>query len=467
MIPMGRMSGIAVLACALAAISTAAGPRDALPVAHAPTEGGAMPDVWVCYLPSTAYWGQADGIHAFSIATTSANAGNVNLNWVDTNNQHPVIAQNMYRLKEGVLEQVGMSWLKHGFCAVQQNIGCGACVVSGGCLSFLKPGCSDPYDAALNATTFRLGPRSEVNPTTGVFPFPHAVGDPGVPAVIRSRLQVRDEYVNPAQNEGARWFVEGQYVHPQDAQANVDNNNASHREFNIGGFSFTPNSSVSPIGTTIGMKAMIEGWADIDPTVQVEHIEVSGEGGGRLIVASRASDNGDGTWHYEYAVYNMNADRAAGSFSVPVGDGANLSNVGFHDAEYHSGELYDGADWAATEGDSAVTWSTTSFDIDPMANALRWSTMYNFRFDANAAPVTTNATIGLFKTGSPVGVTAAVQAPGEAPCAADFNGDGIVDGADLATLLALWGMGGAADLDSSGAVDGADLAQLLANWGSC
>lgn len=47
---------------------------------------------------------------------------------------------------------------------------------------------------------------------------------------------------------------------------------------------------------------------------------------------------------------------------------------------------------------------------------------------------------------------------------ADLNGDGVVDGADLAALLADWGGSGPADLDGSGTVDGADLAMLLANW---
>ena len=34
-------------------------------------------------------------------------------------------------------------------------------------------------------------------------------------------------------------------------------------------------------------------------------------------------------WHYEYAVYNQNLDRAIQSLSVPLGPGANISNIGF------------------------------------------------------------------------------------------------------------------------------------------
>jgi hypothetical protein len=53
-------------------------------------------------------------------------------------------------------------------------------------------------------------------------------------------------------------------------------------------------------------------------------------------------------------------------------------------------------------------------------------------------------------------------------CAADFSGDGQVNGADLAILLAAWSSANSpADLSGDGNVDGADLAILLASWGPC
>jgi len=56
----------------------------------------------------------------------------------------------------------------------------------------------------------------------------------------------------------------------------------------------------------------------------------------------------------------------------------------------------------------------------------------------------------------------------------DLNGDGIVNGVDLATLLTNWGPCPAppaecpADISGSGdgIVNGADLATLLTNWGT-
>jgi hypothetical protein len=50
------------------------------------------------------------------------------------------------------------------------------------------------------------------------------------------------------------------------------------------------------------------------------------------------------------------------------------------------------------------------------------------------------------------------------PPSPDLNGDGRVDGADLAMILAGWGLSGATDLDGSGLTDGADLAIVLASW---
>jgi hypothetical protein len=54
------------------------------------------------------------------------------------------------------------------------------------------------------------------------------------------------------------------------------------------------------------------------------------------------------------------------------------------------------------------------------------------------------------------------------PDCPDLNGDCVVNGADLAALLAAWGSDNAdADFNGDGNVDGPDLAELLGAWGSC
>ncbi|MEE2972424.1 MAG: hypothetical protein VX672_04805, partial [Planctomycetota bacterium] len=58
---------------------------------------------------------------------------------------------------------------------------------------------------------------------------------------------------------------------------------------------------------------------------------------------------------------------------------------------------------------------------------------------------------------------------GGAPCPADFNQDGVVNGADFGALLSAWGKCGKCpeDLDGDGAVGGSDIGALLSAWGDC
>lgn len=58
----------------------------------------------------------------------------------------------------------------------------------------------------------------------------------------------------------------------------------------------------------------------------------------------------------------------------------------------------------------------------------------------------------------------------DAPCAADLDGNGSVDGSDIAILLGAWGSAGngtPADIVADGVVNGADLSALLSAWGDC
>ena len=45
---------------------------------------------------------------------------------------------------------------------------------------------------------------------------------------------------------------------------------------------------------------------------------------------------------------------------------------------------------------------------DQNANALRWGTMYNYRFDSNKPPQSGYAIIGFYKSGSPIAVSAQI-----------------------------------------------------------
>ena len=58
---------------------------------------------------------------------------------------------------------------------------------------------------------------------------------------------------------------------------------------------------------------------------------------------------------------------------------------------------------------------------------------------------------------------------GQPDCPGDFNGDGMVDGADFGYILAAWGTccGCAEDLNGDGEVNGADVGLVLSVWGAC
>ena len=119
----------------------------------------------------------AEGVFdAYAVGTTSCNKGNVPLNWFTggTDNRHPVIGQNLFRLHNGRFEHIGQAWLKHGFTALQGDV----CVSQFGFACSSTPGttlgvgCSDPYSSGLNNGQSGLGPKWQVNAATGLFPYP-------------------------------------------------------------------------------------------------------------------------------------------------------------------------------------------------------------------------------------------------------------------------------------------------------
>jgi hypothetical protein len=401
-----------VLACCLAALTPlaavrAGGDPNACDI---PTED---PDVIVGDLHEKNRYGTVGGITGFSVGTVSCNEGSCWLNWMTGgSNQHPVIGQNMYRLKDGRFEHIGQSWLKHGFFAVSQELCSEGCIDTDG--THLGVNCSDPYSAFFNGKQNEMGPKFEVNPWTGV--HPHPVTDQSQTGnAIYKRLQVYNADLNPSLNADARYFVEGQYVTQDDSAAGMQHNNASHREVEVSGSGTS--FDITLIGTTRRGEPAILAWPKIQPGVVIEEVHPPSDG--KFILGAAATPVGGGMWRYEYAVHNLNSHRAARSFSVPVPAGATVSNIGFHDVDYHSGEPFAGTNWAHNGGTGgAVTWSTSDFATDPNANALRWGTLYNFRFDANVAPATHEVTLGLFRPG----VLAAVQVSILTPDLCDDDG---------------------------------------------
>ena len=293
------------------------------------------PDVVVGDMPSMQQFGSSGTRVGLGIGTTSCNFGNVELNWFAMpNTDHPVIPQNLYRMSGGAsnterFEQVGQSWLKHAFTALQQNA-CAFGCISSGTGTRLGVGCSDPYDASLNASQSGLGSRAWVHPFTGAYPNTARDHSGHSHNGTSHRVLVEAADLNTTMNPGATYFAESQYVTPHEyawCQSHVNEcnmyNNASYRKFTVSG---TTSFSFSPVGATVRMEPAIKAWTG----ATINTIEPAPGVDGRAFVAYKVTGPVGGVWHYEYAINNQNLDRAISSFSVPLGCGINVSNLGSH-----------------------------------------------------------------------------------------------------------------------------------------
>ena len=383
------------------------------------------PDVIVGDLPDVEQLGSAGTRVGLGIATTSCNNGDQPVDWFQLpNTDHPVVPQNLYRMSGGLdnaeqFEQIGQSWLKHTFFALEDDA-CGFGCNTSGCAtgSHLCPGCSDPYSAGLNGDQDQIGSRAWVNPFTGNFPTNANEHSGHNHDGVSHRVLVEASDLNTTLNQGATYFAEAQYVAPSEytwcqahpGQCNMYNN-ASYRHYSVSG---TTNFSFSPVGNTVRMQPAIMAWSG----ATVNHLEPDPGSDGFWFMGYKVTNPSPGVWHYEYALYNMNLDRAIQSFSVPLGAGVNISNIGFHAPAQHPGWAKDGTfnsqgysntPWTPTQTANSLTWATETFANNQNANAIRWGTLYNFRFDADQPPQAANATVDFFKTGAPL--TVAIQAP--------------------------------------------------------
>ena len=461
------------------------GQMDATALPGGGNDGGvaAGPDVIVGALPNISAFGQ--GIWpvtggttyvAYSVGTTSCNIGNQQLLWnPNPSVTHPVMPQGIYRVKNGVMQQVGQSWVKHGFCALQGTV-CGACTPAGsGCPQVLGIGCSDPYDSSLNGSQSDLKSRWGINAATGVYSGTYAnpAAPTGYPTNIRCRITVPKNDLDPTLNTGAKYVIEGMYIQPQDAAAGNSANNGSYRTFTVGStYSTSTGYGLTLTGATVQTIPAIYYWQNQHTDVATRDYDVAGDG--RFIVASRAFLNANGTYHYAYAVANFNSDRNGSYFSVPVDPSVTVTNITAVSPFNHSGDTASNDPWTSTNTGGVLTWSCPAAASESVAHSIRWGTMHTFEFDANTAPTSASSilTVGIYKAATAASPATSISVLGYKPtpyippCASgDINCDGAVNGMDLAYLFSCWESATpACDLNGDGFSDSLDLTVLLANW---
>ena len=340
-----------------------------------------------------------------SLGTDACNKGTIDVDWFALpSNDHPFIPQNLYRMSGGAdntqtFEQLGQSWGKHAFTAASSNTCNFGCNGVGG--PHLGSGCSDAYGAGLNGAQDLIGSRAWVNPFTGFFaqnpdPNDHSghVHAPADPTAHRILVDVND--LNTSLNVGATYFAEAEYIVPHEGtwcQSHPDQcnmyNNASYRQCSVIGINQP--FSFNFVGNTVREQPAIKAWTG----ATVNQIEPDHGNDGIWFMGYKVTNPSAGVWHYEYALYNQNLDRAIQSFSVPLGPGVSISNIGFHMPPQHPGVAHDGTQgdagysstpWDVIQDANSITWSTETFATNQNANAIRYGTLYNFRFDADQAP---------------------------------------------------------------------------------
>lgn len=475
-------------------------------------------------------YGSANGWGSYAIGSDSCNIGLAPGIWIDggtatTANQHPVIGGQVYRLFNGRFEQVGMSWLKHGFCAAdscssgpssggqqgclnigglppnnpppaQQITGCRTDWQGSPALAGTGTGCdwlgfgraTDTYGSGLNGSQGYLGPRSEVNPWSGVYPYPY-VRQGSNTSCLNKRLLVRHTDLDPANYPrynasttpwGARYFGEVVYI-MTDEWPTERYNGYSYRPISVTTTQSATGSCGGSLygmdfsGLTVPMKPAIEAWKVADPTVVI--VKVDAPNDGRFYIGAKTTSLGGGRWQYEYAVFNMNSNRAAGSFMIPKSPYPSVviegSSLGFHAPEYHSGEPFSMKPWQATVAGSNVTWACDPYSVNANANAIRWSTLYNFRFVSNQAPKNDPAAsirLGLFKPGVQLNDAdfidvSGLPVPGAPPCPVDFDHVNGVNVTDIFAFLTAWFAGDtAADFNHVNGLNVTDITDFLAAW---
>ncbi|MFO0784010.1 MAG: hypothetical protein U0636_10045 [Phycisphaerales bacterium] len=241
-------------------------------------------------------------------------------------------------------------------------------------------------------------------------------------------------------------------------------NGSAFRKVTVGSLGTDGAFNLSLTGSTHQQRPAIFAWQEVHADVKVVSTVISG---GLYLLAYRITPNADGTWHYEYALQNVNSDLAAGVLKIPTSPNVAVINTGFHGVAPHSGELVDSSDWDFGRIPSRLTWRCPLGSDESLApHLLRWGTLYNFWFDADVAPRPGMVSVQSMSESNPI-VQFVAQVPSSGPMVGDLNDDLVVDGTDLGLLLGAWVTGDSVgDLNNDGAVDGSDLGVLLGSWGA-
>ncbi|MFT7464347.1 MAG: hypothetical protein ACI9EF_002702 [Pseudohongiellaceae bacterium] len=336
-----------------------------------------------------------NGRVGLSMATTSCNVGDVNVTWLAAMNEdHPGIAMQVYREMDNRFEQVAVSWIKHGFFALS-NSQCNSCQnPSPG--TFLGVGCSDTYGSNNNADRFWLGPRDEWDPNQGTWECSGSFFD-GTPVdcvrdetgsgngSVDHRLEGFDGDFNLP---GATYYYEAMYM-VKDDEALTNNIGSRLCTMSWDGNSWNFSTPSSGSGNVLVEGPAVNRYGDMSSVGKLD-----GDNG-EVALSVDVQDLGNGTWRYEYALFNWTLDRKVRQFSVPTN--GIVGDAYFHDVDDETGN-----DWVLSTTDKNITWTYNDavFPGHKVAGALEFGTLYNFGFTSDSPPASRTVALGIQESGS-------------------------------------------------------------------
>jgi hypothetical protein len=380
----------------LVAVATVCGDLLAQSNSRGPGYDGALTNV-----SSSRVWGRRGpafpgGEVGVSFQNDLCNPGSIDLEWrAPMLPDHPKFSFLVSKLDSGRIVQISdWSYNKHAFLSLNNTGTCGGTCIqppAGG--QQMGVHCTDAYANSNNGDRFYLAPPSELNPWLGTWNpvgsyFDH--GDPNVGGaaasdgvrslssaqvsafdVVKNRVTIKE--VDLQNIVSGNMFFQIQVVHEGEPASNRANNIMS-RPFSLS-WSGTAWSTVTLGSATQG--TVLTRWAGAT-------LNTAGNGNddGRFTIANKVTGPVNGMWHYEYAVINVDNNRAGAGFHIPVCGGAVVQNIGFRDIDQNPLN-----DWTSSYTGSEVRW------LAAPGNPHNWNTLYNFWFDSDIGPASGNATI--------------------------------------------------------------------------
>lgn len=334
------------------------------------------------------------------------------------NDQGGLLVYHLYRYLDGRLEQLGQSQVKHAFNSINtdSNAGSVACRATNRSGRVVPSGCEDLYQAYSNAHQSYLGPRDEIIAhqviwlrdgsiwdKTGPMDVPDGNCDylPGVQqfggqvpclAPVEDALERR---LSVAESDllvpGARYFMEAWYLVRDDI--NVFNS-FGRKEIapELDGAWTFPAASAFAQGPVIDdyLALQNDDASAHAQTIAASQVDVVDTGEGHLQLATTVVKISEAQWRYDFALMNIDFDRAIDGFDIPIPAGVSVLETDFFDGD---AELAN--DWTISFPAGLVRFEA------PDGVSLKWGSLVSFRMLADRAPAEAQAELKVAVAGAP------------------------------------------------------------------